>query len=83
MLYKEHERWIEYSLADWMNYHRKKIGMTQKELADIVSCSAVSIRGYENGLYSPTLTRRRNIVTAMRCRLEIVIVTPNGDRIYF
>ncbi len=53
----------DYSFADQVLALRKRIGLTQQDLADILGVSCQSIHAWESGLSYPAMERLKQIIT--------------------
>lgn len=58
-------------LAEQIKYHRKKLGMTQSELAEKVDLSDQHISRIESGCYVPSLKSFFLIIDALKIDLSV------------
>lgn len=54
---------------------RQKKGFTQKELADLLEVSEVTISNFENNKKTPSMKRALQIATILECSLDDLIYT--------
>lgn len=59
-------------LVTRMHEYRKRIGITQEELAELVECRRETIGKIENGKYNPSLRLAMRIATVFGATVEDV-----------
>ena len=75
------ERFIEYSLSDWLRKKRRELEVTQDAVGAAISVSKIQIYNYESCAQFPgTLGRLRDWAKAVGCSLEITMVDGDGER---
>lgn len=63
-----------------IEFYRKKIGLTQEELAEIVDATRQTIISLEQGRYNPSLVLAHKITKALkRKRIEEVFFFEKGE----
>lgn len=64
------------SIGENIRCLRKKAGLTQKQLANIVGVNEVTIRSYEAGKYEPKTETLYKLVTALKCNIHEILDKP-------
>ena len=55
--------------------HRRRLGLSQQEVAELIGIEPESVSRMENGVISPTLARLRQFATVYQCSVESIIGT--------
>ena len=60
-------------MADTLEVHRIRAGLTQSELAEKLNVSAFTISMWENGKTEPRLSQAKELANIFNCSLDDII----------
>jgi predicted transcriptional regulator len=72
--------WFFAAIADKVSTRRTELGLSQRELAELVGTTQSAIARLERGGRPPRIDTLLNIADALECDLVVDLVPKNGER---